>query len=240
MRLHNSDDPFPRWLDLALVGILGCLTFPLVLLAAVAIRAMSGKDVLFRQQRLGRNGAPFTLLKFRTMEVAECAGQALQVTSSDDMRITAVGRLLRATKVDELPQLWNVARGDMSVVGPRPEVAKYAVYWTEQQRASILSVKPGITDPVAILFRNEQDLIARSGGGEDFYISTILPAKAAMYVQVQAERSAMKDACVIIATAGKLINLPVDSWVTRAYGLLKVEAMGPNCEDIDRRGDTDL
>ena len=132
---------------------------PLLAATAALVKASSPGPVLFRQQRIGRGGKPFELWKFRTMRVG---GTGPQITADGDRRITRIGRILRKTKLDELPELFNVLRGDLSLVGPRPEVAKYVALYPEAERAFLQRFRPGITDPATVRFRNEEDILARA------------------------------------------------------------------------------
>jgi lipopolysaccharide/colanic/teichoic acid biosynthesis glycosyltransferase len=155
-----GDSGLPRIIEVpvAMLGLL--LLSPVLLVAAVAIKATSRGPVLFKQRRVGRGGRHFTLLKLRTMREG---GRGPRVTASGDARVTAVGRLLRHLKLDEIPELWNVVRGEMSFVGPRPEVPEYVDAESELWRR-ILRVRPGITDPITIRLRNEESVIAAGGG----------------------------------------------------------------------------
>ncbi|WP_227487183.1 sugar transferase [Nocardioides malaquae] len=173
------------------------LTSPLLLVAAIAVRAEAGAPVLFTQERVGRHGRPFRILKFRTMR--NDVGGA-QVTTGHDPRITRSGRWLRSTKIDELPQLVNVLRGEMSLVGPRPEVAKYVAEWPAAARAEILSVRPGITDPASIAFRREAEELAEVVDPERHYVEVILPRKVAMYRDYVRTRSFVGDLKIIFRT----------------------------------------
>jgi lipopolysaccharide/colanic/teichoic acid biosynthesis glycosyltransferase len=164
----------------AVVGLV--LLAPLFLLVAAWIRFDSPGPVFFRQERVGRGGVPFRIHKFRTMRV-EAGGPALTVGA--DPRITRAGAFLRRTKIDELPQLLDVLRGDMSVVGPRPEVARYVAAYPPALRDKVLSVRPGITDPASIVYRDENALLARAADPEREYVEVVMPAKlryAALYV----------------------------------------------------------
>lgn len=147
---------------------------------------------------MGRYGAPFTLLKFRSMYLHDNRGR--QVTAKGDSRVTFVGGLLRKTKLDELPELWNVVRGDLSLVGPRPEVLKYVnldnPFWQK-----VLEVRPGITDPVTLRLRNEEELLAGcEGDPEKFYLSTLQPYKLLGYIEYQGQRTWRTDMRVLIKT----------------------------------------
>jgi lipopolysaccharide/colanic/teichoic acid biosynthesis glycosyltransferase len=166
----------------ALLGLV--LLAPLFAAVAVWIRLDSPGPVFFRQERVGRDGVPFRIHKFRTMRLAaEAAGPALTVGA--DPRITRAGTFLRRTKLDELPQLIDVVRGDMSLVGPRPEVPRYVAAYPPALRAKVLSVRPGITDPASLQYRDESTLLARAADPEREYREVVLPAKlrlAADYV----------------------------------------------------------
>ena len=153
------------------VGLL--LLSPILLVVAVAVRLSSPGPAIFRQQRAGRFGKPFPILKFRTMRGASGSPGSL-LTAAGDSRITPLGRWLRKTKVDELPQLWNVLVGDMSLVGPRPEVPRYTAHYSEAQN-KVFAERPGITGPSIVL--NEEELMAGRPDKERYYLETVLPAK---------------------------------------------------------------
>ena len=146
-----------RIFDLAfsLVGLL--FLSPFLLVIALAVRVKDGSPVFFCQKRVGLNGRIFSIWKFRTM-VVDSERLGLGITKSGDTRITPLGRFLRRTKLDELPQLWNVFKGDMSFVGPRPELVKYTERYTAAQK-KVLKLKPGITDVATLAFRNEEELL---------------------------------------------------------------------------------
>ena len=146
---------------------------PVLLMCALLVGLTSPGGVLFRQERMGRDGVPFTIYKFRSMR-KDNAG--LKISTSSDSRITPVGRVLRKTKLDELPQLWNVLKGDMSFVGPRPEVREYTDLYTPEQR-QVLLVRPGITGLASIRYRNENDLLSASTDPNRTYIEEVMPAK---------------------------------------------------------------
>ena len=180
------------------------LAAPVLAAAAVAIAATSGMPVFFRQLRVGRHGRGFTLIKLRTMRPS---GDGPKVTAGNDPRITAVGRFLRRTKLDELPELWNVLRGDMSFVGPRPEVADY-VHPDNPLWREILSVRPGLTDPVTLRLRHEEALLESvAGDRETYYRETLQPRKLAGYVEYLRRRSWRSDLGVLVATAGAILRL---------------------------------
>ncbi|MGO4257755.1 sugar transferase [Marmoricola sp. RAF53] len=190
-----------RLFDVAASGVALVLLAPLWLVLAVAVRFSSPGPVLFRQERVGLDGTTFEILKFRSMKVS-AGGPA--VTVEGDARITRVGAFLRDHKLDELPQLWNVFVGDMSLVGPRPEVREYVDLWTDHERQVILSVRPGITDPTSLLMFNESELLARADDPIAYYAEEILPQKARMYVDYVASRSLRGDFGIILQTIKRI------------------------------------
>jgi lipopolysaccharide/colanic/teichoic acid biosynthesis glycosyltransferase len=157
----------------SLVGLI-CL-FPLLLLAAVLIKLDSRGPIFFRQERIGMRFRPFQILKFRTMVQNSIAG-GQSITVGDDPRITRVGWFLRKTKIDELPQLINVLRGEMTFVGPRPEVPQYVELF-RQDYEEILKVRPGITDLASIKYRDEAALLTQAENPEEEYVTRVLPDK---------------------------------------------------------------
>jgi lipopolysaccharide/colanic/teichoic acid biosynthesis glycosyltransferase len=176
---------FKRVLDctVACLGLL--LLAPLFGLIALSIKLDSPGSVFFAHERVGRYGRKFKVLKFRTM-VKDAPKRGGAITAGHDPRITRIGRILRKTKLDELPQLWNVLRGEMSLVGPRPEVEKYVELWDPQLREIVLSVRPGITGLTQIRYRHEESLLAQQPDPETYYRETLLPLKLqsdAEYVQ---------------------------------------------------------
>jgi lipopolysaccharide/colanic/teichoic acid biosynthesis glycosyltransferase len=184
----------PRAIEvvLSLLGLIVCA--PLIALSAVAIAATSPGPVIFRQERMGRGGQTFVLYKLRTMRAAPVGPQ---VTAGDDARVTWAGKLLRRTKLDELPELWNVLKGDMSLVGPRPEVPRY-VDLENPQWQLVLRVRPGITDPMTLRLRNEEALLAEiTGEIEHFYIGSLQPFKLKGYVEYLRARSWWSDVRVL-------------------------------------------
>jgi len=181
---------------LSCVGLL--VLSPLLFLIGLAIKLSDGGPAFYRQRRIGRHGRPFFILKFRTMVMgAELAGPSL--TRERDERITRVGRFLRKTKLDELPQLWNVVKGEMSLVGTRPEVPRYVEFYTPEQRA-ILSQTPGITDLASIHFRNEEALLEQAKDVEKFYIDYCLPRKLELNRRYAARASRLSDTWIILRT----------------------------------------
>jgi lipopolysaccharide/colanic/teichoic acid biosynthesis glycosyltransferase len=194
-----------RALDVAIAGTALAAGAPLLALASVAIRLESRGPVLFRQKRVGRDKQPIETLKLRTM-VADADKQGAQITASGDPRITRVGRMLRKTKLDELPQLWNVIRGDMSLVGPRPEVPRYvAQYRPEWQR--LFTVRPGITDLASITFRDEESLLALARDRDRAYREVIMPAKLALALEGVDHSSVGYDLRIIARTALSILRI---------------------------------
>jgi lipopolysaccharide/colanic/teichoic acid biosynthesis glycosyltransferase len=173
------------------------LLSPLLLVIAIWIRRDSAGPIIFRQQRVGRGGIPFDILKFRSMRATN---DGLQITVSGDSRITRSGEVLRKYKLDELPQLWNVLVGDMSLVGPRPEVPHYVKFWGEAASREILAVRPGITDPTALEMFDESALLATAADPERKYIDEILPVKVAGYLHYVRTRSFAGDVQAILRT----------------------------------------
>ncbi len=177
------------------------LLSPLFVFLAVLIRLDSPGPVFFRQQRVGLRGKLFEVHKFRTMR-ADNAGPLL--TADADTRITRVGGSLRRYRIDELPQLIDVFLGDMSLVGPRPEVPKYMNQYPETQREKILSVRPGITDWTSIRFRDEAQMLKDAANPEATYVEQIMPIKAKMYVEYVERRSFWGDIRILCATIAAL------------------------------------
>lgn len=179
-------------------GMLAVLSPALAVIAVLIKRDDPAGPVLFTQERVGLSGIPFRIHKFRTMRPG---APGLQVTSDGDPRVTRVGAVLRKTKLDELPQLWDVLVGRMSLVGPRPEVPKYVALWPAQHREVILSVRPGITDPASVRWRNESEELAQAPDPEAHYVEVLLPQKAAMYAEYVRTRSFWGDVLVLFRTA---------------------------------------
>ena len=193
----------PRWIDaiVALVGLL--VAAPVIGLCAASIALTSGLPVLFWQQRVGRYGRTFTMVKLRTMKPSH---EGPQVTRRGDQRITRLGKFLRLTKLDELPAFWNVLRGEMSLVGPRPEVPRY-VDLDNALWKTILQVRPGMTDPVTIWLRHEEQLLARAGGdSENYYLNQLQPEKLTGYVEYLRHRTWRSDVRVLWRTLTAVVG----------------------------------
>jgi lipopolysaccharide/colanic/teichoic acid biosynthesis glycosyltransferase len=170
---------------------------------AIAIRLDSPGPAFFRQERVGLGGATFWIHKFRTLAVSP---RGALITPSGDPRVTRVGAFLRRTRLDELPQVFDVLVGHMSLVGPRPEVPRYASLWPAEYRELILSVRPGITDPASVAFRHEADQLAKAEDPEDYYITVILPEKAKMYAEYVQTRNFATDLLILAKTGAAVLN----------------------------------
>jgi lipopolysaccharide/colanic/teichoic acid biosynthesis glycosyltransferase len=197
-----------RWFDVActLCGLI--VLSPVFLIAVLAIRLSSRGPAFFTQVRVGRHGKLFRIFKFRTMRV-ESEGNGSLLTASGDSRVTPLGNWLRRTKMDELPQLINVLAGDMSLVGPRPEVPKFVAVFTDRQRG-ILREKPGITGPCANIYLDEEELLASQPDKEQFYTSAILPNKLEIDLTYCEHVAFAKDLRIIFQTYGKVFGRLVE------------------------------
>lgn len=186
----------PRWVEFPLALGALILISPLLLLVAIVIKLTSKGSILFKQDRVGLNGRHFTFYKFRTMRVGN---QGPQVTVKKDSRITWIGGILRRTKLDELPELWNIVRGDMSIVGPRPEVPNYVSMdnplWRE-----VLKARPGLTDPVTLRLRNEEEMLAGAKDPVQYYLDVLQPEKLKGYLAYLQNRTIKTDLWVIKET----------------------------------------
>lgn len=180
----------------SLIGLVVLLSFFLAI--AIAIKSDSNGPVFFKQIRIGKGGKEFRIFKFRTM-VVDAEKKGMQITVGKDSKITKSGLFLRKTKLDELPQLINVLIGDMSFVGPRPEVPKYVAMYSEKQR-DILKVRPGITDLASIAYRDENTLLAQSNNPEETYIEEIMPSKIELNIEYLKNMSIFYDIKLIIKT----------------------------------------
>ena len=180
-----------------LFAVGGLLLFsPLMLGIALAIKLDSRGPVFFRQERVGRHGRVFRIHKFRTM-VHRAEAHGRQITVGADARITRVGRWIRDRRLDEIPQLIDVLKGDMSIVGPRPEVPRYVALYAPQVREKVLSVRPGITDPASLAFRDEASMLARAEDPEREYVEVIMPRKL-QHAMAYAERASVWTDLVLI------------------------------------------
>lgn len=178
------------------------LLSPLFLLVAAAVKLGSAGPVFFRQERVGQGGVPFRIWKFRTM-VADAERRGGALTVGEDPRINAVGRFLRRTKLDELPQLLNVLAGEMSLVGPRPEVPRYVAGYTDAQRR-VLDLVPGVTDPASLEYRDEARLLAGHADPERAYVEEIAPHKIRLNLEYAARATRWSDLVIIVKTVAHL------------------------------------
>lgn len=177
---------------------------PFFLIIAVLIAIDSKGGVFYKQQRIGKNARPFMLFKFRSMRVGSDK-KGLITVGNKDSRTTEVGQFLRKYKLDELPQLFNIIRNDMSLVGPRPEVAKYVKLYTEEQK-KVLSVKPGLTDLASLEFVNENELLAKAENPEEFYVHEVMPAKLKLNLEYIRKQSFLFDLKIIFSTLKKVFG----------------------------------
>ena len=186
-----------RILDLLISAVLIVLLMPVLILIAVIIFLTSGFPIFFYQERVGKDWKPFKIIKFRTM-IKDADKSGPGITAFCDERITNAGKILRKYKLDELPQLINVLKGDMSLIGPRPELLRYINIYKEDYSA-ILNIKPGITDYAAIKFRNEELLLAKVNP-EEIYTSQILPSKIILYKRYLNEIGFVTDVKILFGT----------------------------------------
>jgi len=193
-----------RAMDIVISGCALAVIWPILLLIALAIKIDDPGPVFYRQVRVGRNGKEFRIFKFRTM-IVDADKKGLAITVGRDNRITRMGRLLRKTKLDELAQLINVFTGEMSFVGPRPEVPKYVNMYTPYQR-QVLLVRPGITDYASIAYRNENDMLEGAEDPEKMYIDVIMPAKIELNMKYLHEISPLADIRLILSTIVAVIR----------------------------------
>lgn len=181
------------------------LLLPVFLVIAVWIRVDSSGPVLFRQERMGLHEKPFCIFKFRTM-VLEAEKLGKQITVGADARITRSGRFLRRYKLDELPQLFNVVRGEMSLVGPRPEVPRYVREYSEGDRSIVFSVRPGITDRASIEYQSENDILGLAADPEKTYTETVLPVKIRYYKDYAQNHTVWGDFGIILRTLQAILG----------------------------------
>ncbi|HHU66210.1 sugar transferase [Streptococcus sp.] len=185
----------------SLIGVI--IISPILIVVAICIKLDSKGNILFLQKRVGKNGEPFYIYKFRTM-VTDAEKLGAQITVGKDSRITKVGAVLRKYKIDELPQLFNVLKGDMSLVGPRPEVPKYVELYTEEER-KVLEVRPGITDLASLRYRDENDILAKVENPEEYYINVIMKDKLKLNLEYIEKSNIIFDIYLVIKTIIKCI-----------------------------------
>jgi lipopolysaccharide/colanic/teichoic acid biosynthesis glycosyltransferase len=194
----------PRPVEAIAAALVLLVSAPIIFVAAFLVKLTSRGPWLFRQERVGQWGRVFTLFKIRTMS-SQTGGTEL--TSSGDPRVTPVGRVLRKTKLDELPQLWNVLRGEMSLVGPRPEVACYVDPQIHPEWQRVLRYRPGMTDPVTLLLRNEEAILGEiEGDSESFYRETLQPFKLRGYLDYLHGRNWRSDLRALWSTAAVVVT----------------------------------
>lgn len=187
----------------AVVGLI--VLSPFFILIALLITTTSRGGIFFRQTRIGRGGTPFRIFKFRTMTPTDGA-EAGRFDLADQSRVTAIGRVLRRTKLDELPQLFNVLVGSMSIVGPRPEVERWTCEYPERWRI-VHTVRPGITDRASIEFRDEEKLLSAADDPEACYRDVILPRKLDFYEAYADQHSMWGDCAIVLRTMALLIGV---------------------------------
>jgi lipopolysaccharide/colanic/teichoic acid biosynthesis glycosyltransferase len=197
-----------RAFDVAVAGLGLVMTSPIILAAAVAVKLDSGGPAFYRGPRVGRHGKVFQIYKLRTMQVG-ADGKGPAVTSAGDQRVTAVGRLLRRTKADELPQLLNVLKGDMSLVGPRPEHPEYVKHYPPDQRDS-LKVRPGMTGPSALAFIDEEKML-EGADPEATYLERIMPRKLELDREYVRTASFGGDLRILLKTGALVVTRPFSS-----------------------------
>lgn len=188
----------PRLVDAGLAFAALIVLAPVLAVLALVVLAAEGRPILFRQIRVGKNGRPFLILKFRTMHTGGVPGPA--ITSAEDSRVTPTGEWLRRLKLDEFPQFFNVLRGDMSLIGPRPEVPEYVQLDNPLWR-TVLESRPGITDLASLAFRDEEAMLVPAVDADAFYRSSILPAKLRLNIFYQQSRTLPRDLKLLWLTA---------------------------------------
>jgi len=200
IRRHNKINNFGRRLFDIVTSVLGLILLsPIFLIISIIIKISSPGPIFFKGKRIGRYGKIFNIIKFRTMHESSDSYQGARITAQDDPRITSIGRLLRDTKLNELPQLINILRGEMSLVGPRPEDVEIAKTWTDTQKEVLLSVRPGMTSPASVVYRNEESLLSHEDG-LDQYLKEIMPDKMRLDMLYVVQRNFLSDIDVIFCT----------------------------------------
>lgn len=185
----------------SLVGII--ILSPIFIIVSIAIKIDSRGSILFLQKRVGKDGKEFNIYKFRTM-VTDAEKLGKQITIGNDSRITKVGAFLRKFKIDELPQLFNVLLGDMSLVGPRPEVPKYVALYNNEQK-KVLSIRPGITDMASLRYKDENDILGKVDNPEEYYINVIMKDKLSLNLEYIEKSNVFFDIYLIVKTIIKCI-----------------------------------
>jgi lipopolysaccharide/colanic/teichoic acid biosynthesis glycosyltransferase len=191
-----------RMFDVVVAAVALVLLSPVLVIVAIAVRATSRGPALYRADRVGMGGRPFVLYKFRSMTVGS---RGAAITRAGDDRVTRLGRWLRRIKLDELPQLLNVLKGDMSLVGPRPEDPRFVALYTEEQR-EVLTVRPGMTSPTAVAYRHEEAMLEQVEEVERFYADQVLPAKLAMDLEYVRASSLGSDIVILFRTLRSILS----------------------------------
>lgn len=186
---------------MSFIGLI--ILLPIFIIVSVAIKLDSKGEILFLQKRVGRYGKEFNIYKFRTM-ITDAENIGKQITVGKDNRITKVGAILRKFKIDELPQLFNVLKGDMSLVGPRPEVPKYVALYNKEQRR-VLDIRPGITDMASLRYRDENDILGKVDNPEEYYINIIMKDKLSLNLEYIEKGNIFFDIYLIIKTIIKCL-----------------------------------
>jgi lipopolysaccharide/colanic/teichoic acid biosynthesis glycosyltransferase len=198
-----------RMFDIVVAAVALVVLFPLLVLTALLIKLDSPGPIFFRQERIGRNFRPFGIYKFRTM-VQEASAHGGLITVGEDRRITRVGRILRKTKVDEIPQLINILKGEMAIVGPRPEIRYYVeLFWRDYEE--ILKVRPGLTDLASLKYRDEASLLGKAANPEAEYMTRVLPEKIRLAKDYLRRSSFLFDLSLILKTLFKLFDYRMSS-----------------------------
>ena len=193
-----------RFFDIIASGCGLLVLSPIFLIMAIWIKLDSKGPVFYRQVRVGRHNKDFRIFKFRSMRVGADKGSLVTIGGRDP-RITRSGYFIRKYKLDEFPQLINVFKGEMSLVGPRPEVRHYVDYWTSEQM-HVLDVRPGITDPASIKFRNENELMEKVENPEDYYINVIMQEKIRLYLEYVQNASFWHDIRLVLQSFKVIIT----------------------------------
>ena len=203
--------PLKRAVDVVGSALGLALLLPLFVTVAIAIKLDSPGPIFFRQERVGQGGRSFRIFKFRSMVVGT-TGPGRALTVRGDKRVTRLGKFLRQSKIDELPQLINVLVGSMSIVGPRPDVPEFIAFCTPEDRSTILSMRPGMTDYAAILFRDESSLLDQDNDPIELYRHQILPVKCALYKRYHREMGTLNDLRLVLATIMLLVTGRLPKW----------------------------
>ena len=201
--MKKTNQFIKRAFDIVMSSIGIIILLPVFIIVSIAIYIGSPGDILFLQKRVGRYGKEFNIYKFRTM-ISDAEKLGKQITVGNDNRITKVGAVLRKFKIDELPQLFNVFKGDMSLVGPRPEVPKYVSLYTEEQK-KVLSIRPGITDMASLRYRDENDILGKVDNPEEYYINVIMQDKLSLNLEYIEKSNLIFDISLILKTIIKCI-----------------------------------